>query len=61
MPLIGVGAIQMADDALKNLQYGIPLLSIVKELLIKPDWIKKLKKVKNINFHQTCSMMIKNA
>ncbi|WP_161785249.1 hypothetical protein [Bacillus clarus] len=51
----------MADDALKNLQYGIPLLSIVKELLIKPDWIKKLKKVKNINFHQTCSMMIKNA
>ncbi|EOQ21856.1 MULTISPECIES: NADH-dependent flavin oxidoreductase [Bacillus] len=44
IPLIGVGAIQTADDALKALQSGIPLLALGKELLIEPEWIKKIER-----------------
>jgi 2,4-dienoyl-CoA reductase-like NADH-dependent reductase (Old Yellow Enzyme family) len=43
VPVIGVGSIRTADDALKALQTGIPLIALGRELIIDPDWVEKVK------------------
>ncbi|MTT31364.1 NADH-dependent flavin oxidoreductase [Terrilactibacillus sp. BCM23-1] len=43
VPVIGVGSIYTADDALKAFETGIPLLAIGRELIIDPDWVQKIK------------------
>lgn len=43
IPLIGVGYLHTADDALLALQTGIPLIALGRELIMEPDWIKKVK------------------
>ena len=44
IPIIGVGAITTPDDALQALeQLDIPLVAIGKELIIEPDWLRKVK------------------
>lgn len=43
VPVIGVGSIYTADDALKAIQTGVPLLALGRELIIDPDWVQKIK------------------
>ncbi|MFD2616024.1 NADH-dependent flavin oxidoreductase [Terrilactibacillus laevilacticus] len=43
VPVIGVGSIYTAVDALKAFETGIPLLAIGRELIIDPDWVQKIK------------------
>jgi len=43
VPVIGVGSIYTADDALKALQTGIPLIALGRGLIIEPDWVEKVK------------------
>lgn len=42
IPVIGVGSIKTADDALQALQTGIPLLALGRELIIEPEWVEKV-------------------
>ncbi len=43
MPIIGVGSIQTADDAVKVQQSGTPLIALGRELIIEPDWVQKVE------------------
>jgi 2,4-dienoyl-CoA reductase-like NADH-dependent reductase (Old Yellow Enzyme family) len=42
VPVIGVGSIRTADDALNALQTGVPLIALGRELIIEPDWVQKI-------------------
>jgi len=42
VPVIGVGSIQTADDAIKALETGVPLIALGRELIIDPDWLRKV-------------------
>lgn len=46
VPVIGVGSIYTADDALKALQSGVPLIALGRELIIDPDWVEKVEQGK---------------
>ncbi|MDL4840866.1 NADH-dependent flavin oxidoreductase [Aquibacillus rhizosphaerae] len=41
VPVIGVGSIQTADDALKALETA-PLIALGRQLIIDPDWVRKI-------------------
>ncbi|KOR78435.1 NADH-dependent flavin oxidoreductase [Bacillus sp. FJAT-21352] len=43
VPLIGVGSIYTADDAIKALQSGVPLIALGREIIIDPDWVQKVE------------------
>ncbi|KOO46259.1 NADH-dependent flavin oxidoreductase [Priestia koreensis] len=43
VPVMGVGSIYTADDAIKALESGVPLLAIGRELIIDPDWVEKVE------------------
>ena len=43
IPIIGVGLIKTPDEAISALEIGIPLIAIGRELIVEPDWIKKVK------------------
>ncbi|MDQ0245557.1 2,4-dienoyl-CoA reductase-like NADH-dependent reductase (Old Yellow Enzyme family) [Bacillus fengqiuensis] len=43
VPVIGVGSIYTADDALKALESGVPLIALGRELIIDPDWVEKVE------------------
>lgn len=43
VPLIGVGAIRTAEEALKAYETGIPLIALGRELIIEPDWVQKIQ------------------
>lgn len=43
IPIIGVGMVKTPDDAVKALNMGLPLIALGRELLVEPDWIKKVK------------------
>ncbi|WP_079909348.1 NADH-dependent flavin oxidoreductase [Paenibacillus sp. 32352] len=43
VPLIGVGSIHTAEEALKAYDAGIPLIALGRELLIDPDWVQKVE------------------
>lgn len=43
VPVIGVGSIYNADDALKALQTGVPLIALARELIMDPDWVQKVE------------------
>ncbi|PJN88989.1 NADH-dependent flavin oxidoreductase [Bacillus sp. mrc49] len=43
VPVIGVGSIYTADDAIKALQSGVPLLALGRELIIDPEWVQKVE------------------
>ncbi|NOU94362.1 NADH-dependent flavin oxidoreductase [Paenibacillus sp. LMG 31456] len=42
VPVMGVGSIHTADDAMKAMQTGVPLIALGRELIIEPDWVKKV-------------------
>ncbi|TLS36236.1 NADH-dependent flavin oxidoreductase [Pseudalkalibacillus caeni] len=43
VPLIGVGSIYSADDAVKAMEMGLPLLALGREIIIDPDWVQKIQ------------------
>ncbi|PLR89864.1 NADH-dependent flavin oxidoreductase [Bacillus sp. T33-2] len=43
VPLIGVGSILTAEDALKAFQTGVPLIALGREIIIDPDWVEKVQ------------------
>ncbi|WP_310830675.1 NADH-dependent flavin oxidoreductase [Paenibacillus pedocola] len=42
VPVIGVGSLYTAEDALKSLDTGIDLVALGRPLLIEPDWVQKV-------------------
>jgi 2,4-dienoyl-CoA reductase-like NADH-dependent reductase (Old Yellow Enzyme family) len=43
VPIIGVGSIYHAEDALDAFKSGVPLLALGRELIIDPDWVEKIE------------------
>ncbi|MEN8216342.1 MAG: NADH-dependent flavin oxidoreductase [Pseudomonadota bacterium] len=43
IPIIGIGSIRTADDAIRVLETGIPLIALGRSLIIAPDWIQKIQ------------------
>ncbi|MEM1501906.1 NADH-dependent flavin oxidoreductase [Domibacillus sp. 8LH] len=43
VPVIGVGSIYTADDAVKALGTGVDLIAIGRGLIIEPDWVQKVE------------------
>lgn len=43
VPVIGVGSIYSANDALKALETGVPLIALGRELIIDPEWVQKVE------------------
>ena len=43
VPVIGVGSLYSADDALKAIESGVPFIALGRELIIDPDWVQKIK------------------
>ncbi|OOE10128.1 NADH-dependent flavin oxidoreductase [Fictibacillus arsenicus] len=46
VPVIGVGSIYTADDALAAIKTGVPLIALGRELIIDPDFVKKIEQGK---------------
>ncbi|HWJ79740.1 MAG TPA: NADH-dependent flavin oxidoreductase [Niallia sp.] len=46
VPLIGVGSIYTAEDAIKAFETDITLLALGRELIIDPDWVEKVQEGK---------------
>lgn len=46
VPVIGVGSIYTADEAINAFQTGVALLALGRELIIDPDWVQKVKEGK---------------
>ncbi len=42
VPVIGVGSLYSADDALDAIQTGIPFIALGREMIIDPDWVQKV-------------------
>jgi len=42
VPVIGVGGIKTPDEALSALQSGVPFIALGRELIIDPNWVKKI-------------------
>lgn len=43
VPVIGVGSIRTADEALQAKKTGIPFIALGRELIIEPDWVQKVE------------------
>ena len=43
IPVIGVGSIYQADDAVEALTTNVPLIALGRELIIDPDWVEKVE------------------
>lgn len=43
VPVIGVGSIYTADDALKARETGVPLIALARGIIIDPDWVQKVE------------------
>jgi 2,4-dienoyl-CoA reductase-like NADH-dependent reductase (Old Yellow Enzyme family) len=43
VPVIGVGSIYTAEDAVNALASGIPLIGLGRGLLIDPEWVQKIE------------------
>lgn len=43
IPVIGVGSIYQAEEALEAFKTGVPLLALGRELIIDPDWVEKIE------------------
>ena len=44
VPVIGVGSLYSADDALDAIQTGVPFIALGREIIIDPDWVQKVEK-----------------
>jgi 2,4-dienoyl-CoA reductase-like NADH-dependent reductase (Old Yellow Enzyme family) len=55
LPVIGVGSIHTADDALKALESGVELFALGREIIIEPDWVEKIAEGKESEIRTTLS------
>ncbi len=53
VPLIGVGSIYTAEDALKAIKSGIPLIALGREIIMDPDWVEKVASGRVVEIHTT--------
>lgn len=42
VPVMGVGSIHTADEALKAFESGVPLVALGRELIMEPEWVEKV-------------------
>ncbi|AZU60565.1 NADH-dependent flavin oxidoreductase [Neobacillus mesonae] len=42
VPLIGVGSIHTADEAINALNTGVEMVALGRELIMEPDWVQKV-------------------
>jgi 2,4-dienoyl-CoA reductase-like NADH-dependent reductase (Old Yellow Enzyme family) len=54
VPVIGVGSIHSADEAAKALQ-TVPLIALGRELIMEPDWVKKVADGREVEIKTTVS------
>jgi 2,4-dienoyl-CoA reductase-like NADH-dependent reductase (Old Yellow Enzyme family) len=55
VPVIGVGSIRTADDALKALRTGVPLIALAREIIMEPDWMEKIQQGRESEIKTTLS------
>ena len=55
VPLVGVGAVHTAEDALDAMESGIPLLALGREMLMEPDWANKVRDGRSAEIRTTLS------
>ncbi|OMF24167.1 NADH-dependent flavin oxidoreductase [Paenibacillus sp. FSL H8-0548] len=55
VPIIGVGSIHSANDALKALESGVELVAIGRELIVEPDWVEKIEDGRETEIRTTLS------
>jgi 2,4-dienoyl-CoA reductase-like NADH-dependent reductase (Old Yellow Enzyme family) len=53
VPVMGVGSIRTAEEARKAIETGIPLLALGRELIVEPDWVKKIEEGNEDNLATT--------
>lgn len=53
VPVIGVGSIRSADEALQALQTGISLVALGRELIVEPDWVAKVAEGREADIRTT--------
>lgn len=54
-PVIGVGSIHTADEALKALQTGVALVALGREIIMDPDWVEKVEQGREAEIDTTLS------
>jgi 2,4-dienoyl-CoA reductase-like NADH-dependent reductase (Old Yellow Enzyme family) len=55
VPLIGVGSIHTAEEAVKALEAGVPLIALGRELIMEPDWVEKVEQGREAEISTTLS------
>lgn len=55
VPLIGVGSIRTAQEAVKALAIGTPLIALGRELIMDPDWVEKVEQGREADIATTLS------
>lgn len=53
VPIMGVGAIHTAQDALRALQTGVPLIALGREIIVDPDWVEKIAEGREVEIDTT--------
>jgi 2,4-dienoyl-CoA reductase-like NADH-dependent reductase (Old Yellow Enzyme family) len=55
VPIIGVGSIHTADEALKALKTGVALIALGREIIMEPDWVDLITKGRETDIRTTLS------
>jgi len=55
IPVIGAGSIRAAEEAVRALQSGIPLIALGRELVMEPDWLEKIAQGRENEIRTTLS------
>lgn len=55
VPLIGVGSIHTADDAIKALESGVNFIALGREIIMEPEWMDKVYNGKESEIRTTLS------
>ena len=60
IPVIGVGSVFTADDALDAIEStGVELVALGREILLDYNFIRKFKKEKKMKFYQNLTLIVK--
>ena len=60
IPVIGVGSVFTADDALDAIEStGVELVALGREILLDYNFITKFKKEKKMKFYQNLTLIVK--
>ncbi|MGJ9383183.1 NADH-dependent flavin oxidoreductase [Salipaludibacillus sp. CF4.18] len=53
VPVIGVGSLHTPDEVMKAFDTGIPFVALGRELIMEPNWVKKVQEEKEASIRQT--------